>query len=147
MSRRRAFSLIELVAVIVVLAILAGVALPRVFNHGASARDSADAASIAGINTALNHAFLRRRSDGSTTGMITSVTQIAAQMETGALPAGITVSGSQLVDQRGNTYSLTAETATSAARVSQASGGSGSGGGSGGSGGGGSGGGWSWSWS
>lgn len=114
----RAFTLIELIAVIVVLAVLAGVAIPKYFDYASSAKNSADAASIAGINTALNNAFAQSRvNQTAASGWVTSVNQIAAQMETGALPAGITISSGQLVDQRGNRYNFTAETATSAARV------------------------------
>ena len=114
----RAFTLIELIAVIVVLAVLAGVAIPKYFDYASSAKNSADAASIAGINTALNQQFLKNRVDAATSGSwITAVTQIKDAMHTDALPTGITIVGSQLKDQRGNFYDFTAETSTSPAAV------------------------------
>jgi general secretion pathway protein G len=50
---RRAFTLIELIAVIVVLAILAGVALPRYFDQAASARESATRGALGGIRAGI----------------------------------------------------------------------------------------------
>ena len=50
---RRAFTLIELIAVIVVLAILAGVAVPKYFDHASRARTSATLGALGNIRTAL----------------------------------------------------------------------------------------------
>ena len=41
LARNRGFTLIELIAVVVILASLAGVALPRYFDYAARARESA----------------------------------------------------------------------------------------------------------
>lgn len=114
----RAFTLIELIAVIVVLAILSAVAIPKFINYSTSAATSADQGSIAGINTALQQAFLKNRVDAATgSSWITSVTQIDDAMHTEALPSGITMVGSQLRDTRGNLYDFTAETSTAPAQV------------------------------
>jgi len=114
----RAFTLIELVAVIVVLAILSGVAIPKYLDYSSRAKISADTASIAGINTALNSAFLQHRLDSTaSSGWVSAITQVAAQMETDALPSGIIIDSGQLVDQRGNRYNFTAETAAEPALV------------------------------
>jgi len=114
----RAFTLIELICVIVVLAILSAVAIPKFINYSTNAATSADKGSIAGINTALNQQFLKNRVDAATSGSwITAVTQIKDAMHTDALPTGITIVGSQLKDQRGNFYDFTAETSTSPAAV------------------------------
>lgn len=50
---RRAFTLIELIAVIVVLAILAGVALPRYFDYGAQARVSSVKGTLGGVRAGI----------------------------------------------------------------------------------------------
>jgi MSHA pilin protein MshA len=114
----RAFTLIELIAVMIVLAVLAGVAVPRYIDYSSQAATAADTASIKVINEALNHAYMNHRvTNAAPAAWITSVTQIGSLMDTGSMPANITISGAQLVDQRGNTYVLTAETAASAARV------------------------------
>ncbi len=133
---RSAFTLIELVAVIVVLAVLSGIAIPRYIDYRARAQKSADEAAIAGINTALQSRYvLNRSNEAASSSWITAASGVASVMETGALPQGISLSGSTFTDQRGNSYSFVAETATAPARLALSSGGGGgSGGGSGGGG-------------
>lgn len=128
----RGFTLIELIVVIVVLAILSGVAVLKYHDMAPQARASADRGALAGINEALNQRFLANRATGATSGWITDPSQVASVMHWDQLPAGITINGNQFVDQRGNAYAFHPETATSPARVSNAAGGSGSAGGSGG---------------
>lgn len=135
----RAFTLIELVVVIVVLAILSGVAIVKYHDVSSQARRSADEGSLAGINQALHQKFLdNRMNNAGASSWITTPAQVATVMKWESLPQGITLNGGQFVDQRGNTYTFIAETQTQAARiaVSGASGGSGAGAGAGGSGGG-----------
>ena len=50
---RRAFTLIELIAVIVVLAILAGVALPKYFDYSANAKESAVRGTLGGVREGI----------------------------------------------------------------------------------------------
>jgi len=120
MSRSRGFTLIELIAVIVVLAILAGVALPRYFDYSDDAKESADEGAIGGIRTALNLAHLDHRvNDAPQSRWINSLDDIAPVMEGGALPEGITIENDVLIDQRGNTYTLTPETRTSPALLTR----------------------------
>ena len=52
-STRRAFTLIELIAVVVVLAILAGVALPKYFDYAAQAKTSACQGALGGVRSAI----------------------------------------------------------------------------------------------
>jgi prepilin-type N-terminal cleavage/methylation domain-containing protein len=49
----RAFTLVELIAVIVVLAILAGVAVPKYFDYTAKAKESATKAALGGVRAAI----------------------------------------------------------------------------------------------
>ncbi len=138
LSVRRAFTLIELVAVILVLAILGGIAIPRYINNAQRAKDSADEGALAGMSTALNSTYMSNRStDADSSKWITTIAAIAPAMETKALPQGWTVDSNQLIDLRGNRYDFIPETAQSAARIVSTTAGSpgGSGGGSGGSGG------------
>ncbi len=128
MRQRRAFTLIELIAVIIILAVLAGVALPKYFDYSSDAKTSADEGSIAGINTALNMAYLDHKlTDAPAGSRITNINDIDTVMESRQLPDGITINGAQLEDQRGNLYDFTAETASAAARVAAAGGGGGGG--------------------
>lgn len=53
MHRRRAFSLIELIAVMVVLAILAGVAAPRFFNYSDQAKTSSLQGTLGGVRSGI----------------------------------------------------------------------------------------------
>ncbi len=56
-SNRRAFTLIELIAVIVVLAILAGVAIPRYFDYTDRARTSAVLGTVGNVRTGIANFF------------------------------------------------------------------------------------------
>jgi len=52
-SVARAFTLVELIAVIVVLAILAGVAIPKYFDYAAKAKQSATKATLGAVRAAV----------------------------------------------------------------------------------------------
>lgn len=117
---RDAFTLIELIAVLVVLAVLSGVALPRYFDYSARAKESADSASIAAINTALNDRFLQNRlADADAASWITDPQDVASVMEGEELPFGITLDNQQFTDQRGLTYDFVAETESAPARLGE----------------------------
>lgn len=62
---RRAFTLIELVAVIVVLAILAGVALPKYFDYAAQARESACKGALGGIRAGIANFYANSAIQGT----------------------------------------------------------------------------------
>jgi len=120
----RGFTLIELIAVIVVLAILAGVALPKFIDYSDKAKEAADEASISAIQTALDTAYTQHRlEDSPKTEWVLWVGAIKDVMESGELPDGIVQGiskvGYKLQDQRGNTYSFTAETATAPATLTK----------------------------
>lgn len=52
-ARRRAFTLVELIVVIVVLAILSGVAIPKYFDYVASAKESSTKATLGAVRSAI----------------------------------------------------------------------------------------------
>lgn len=151
---RRAFTLVELIVVIVVLAILSGAAIVRYYDYTDKARESADAGALGGINEALNQKYLANRmADAPQSAWVTLPAHVALALEFDALPFGIVINNGEFVDQRGNRYELIPETVSSPARIAPAaagaggggapgapaSGGAGGGGGAGGAGGGGSG--------
>jgi prepilin-type N-terminal cleavage/methylation domain-containing protein len=117
-SARRGVTLVELITVIVVLAIMAGVALPVFFDHADEARTSADKGGIAGIKTAMIVTFGdNRMHNRPAANWIDDVTDIPNILVNDMLPEGITINGAKLEDSRGNTYTLTAETASEPARL------------------------------
>ena len=117
-SLSRAFTLIELIAVIVILAIMAGVAVPKYVNASTKAKDAADKTSIDGIQSAMRMAYLDHQQNNSPSSeYITKVTQIPAIMATGKLPNGIVIHNTLLEDQRKHRYVIYAETADRPARL------------------------------
>ncbi len=62
---RRAFTLIELIAVIVVLAILSGVALPKFFDYSAKAKESACRGALGGVRSAIANFYSNSAVAGS----------------------------------------------------------------------------------
>lgn len=50
---RKGFTLIELIAVVVILAILVGVALPRYFDYAAQAREAATKGTLGGVRAGI----------------------------------------------------------------------------------------------
>jgi MSHA pilin protein MshA len=57
-GRRTGFTLIELIAVIVVLAILAGVALPKYFDYSAQARASSCKGTLGGVRSGVANFYM-----------------------------------------------------------------------------------------
>ena len=62
---RKGFTLIELIAVIVVLAILAGVALPKYFDYAASAKSAACKGTLGGVRAGIANYFANEAIAGS----------------------------------------------------------------------------------
>jgi len=63
--KRRAFTLIELIAVIVVLAVLSGVAIPKYFDYAARARTSALQGSLGNIRAGIANYFADQAVQGN----------------------------------------------------------------------------------
>jgi prepilin-type N-terminal cleavage/methylation domain-containing protein len=61
---RNGFTLIELIAVIVVLAILAGVALPKYFDYSAQARASSCKGTLGGVRAGIANFYMDSGIDG-----------------------------------------------------------------------------------
>lgn len=57
---RTGFTLIELIAVIVVLAILAGVALPKYFDYAAQARESSCKGALGGVRSGIANFYANK---------------------------------------------------------------------------------------
>jgi len=64
-SRRSGFTLIELIMVIVVLAILAGVALPKYFDYSTSAKSSACKGTLGGMRAAIANFYANSAISGT----------------------------------------------------------------------------------
>ncbi|MEL7474243.1 MAG: prepilin-type N-terminal cleavage/methylation domain-containing protein [Planctomycetota bacterium] len=64
-ARRQAFTLIELIAVIIVLAILAGVAVPRYFDYADRARESSAKGILGGVRSGVASYYANSASTGT----------------------------------------------------------------------------------
>ncbi len=119
----RAFTLVELIVVIVLLAILSGVAMGKYIDYTANAKQAADQGCIGAIRSSLTYAFVQHRvNNDAAPAWVASVSDIASTLQPATLPDGITIVGSQLKDRRGNFYDFIPESASLPARVVLASG-------------------------
>jgi prepilin-type N-terminal cleavage/methylation domain-containing protein len=75
----RAFTLIELVAVVVILAVMSAVAVPKFFNHAATARRSAAAATRAALAESINGHRLNTLVTTGTAAWPATIDQILAE--------------------------------------------------------------------
>lgn len=74
---RRAFTLIELIAVIIVLAILAGVAVPKYFDYSTKAKESAAKATLGATRSAIAN-FYANAAKTTGAGAYPTLTEIGA---------------------------------------------------------------------
>lgn len=61
----RAFTLIELIAVIVVLAILSGIAIPKYFDYAAKAKESATKGALGGMRSSVANFYANSAVNGT----------------------------------------------------------------------------------
>lgn len=85
--RRSAFTLIELVAVIVVLAILAGVAIPKYIDYAANAKSSACKGILGGVRSAIANFYANSAVSGTPTFPTLVQMQTVGTVVTEAVPA------------------------------------------------------------
>lgn len=64
-THRSGFTLIELIAVIVILAIMAGVALPRYFDYAAQAREAACRGTLGGVRAGIANYYANEAINGA----------------------------------------------------------------------------------
>ncbi|MHC4081373.1 MAG: type IV pilin protein, partial [Planctomycetota bacterium] len=62
---RKGFTLIELMAVVLILAILAGVALPKFFNYQAQAREASCKGTLGGVRAGIANFYANEAISGS----------------------------------------------------------------------------------
>ena len=63
--RRTGFTLIELIAVIVVLAVLAGVALPKYFNYSSQAKEASCKGTLGGVRAGIANFYANEAINGT----------------------------------------------------------------------------------
>ena len=106
------FTLIELVMVIVILAVLAAVAIPKFVDLGTDAKAAA-LTSIAGSLTsasAVNYAS--RKANSSYGNAVANCTDVATSLQGGALPSGYSITSAAIAVNATTSCTLT-QTATS----------------------------------
>ena len=106
------FTLIELVMVIVILAVLAAVAIPKFVDLGTDAKAAA-LTSIAGSLTsasAVNYAS--RKANSSYGNAVANCTDVATALQGGALPSGYSITSAAIAVNATTSCTLT-QTATS----------------------------------
>ena len=86
-STSRAFTLIELVAVIVVLAILAGVAIPKYIDYAANAKSSACKGILGGVRSAIANFYSNSAVSGTVAYPTLVQLQTVGTVVTEAVPA------------------------------------------------------------
>jgi general secretion pathway protein G len=111
--RSAAFTLVELIVIIVVLAILSGVAIPRYIDYTANARASATRAVLGGVRTAIANFYANSALTGTPTWPTLVQMQTLGTVMQEAIPANPYVTGASAASIAAATWAATPPTSGS----------------------------------
>ena len=112
--RSRGFTLVELIVIIVVLAILSGVAIPRYIDYTANARASAVRATLGGVRTAIANFYANSDLSGTIAWPTLVQMQTLGTVMQEAIPANPYITSTNAASYVAATWSATPPVTTGA---------------------------------
>lgn len=89
-SSKKGFTLIELVVVLVLIALIAGIAVPRFIDLNTKARQNATNSVATSLTTQSSHNYALRSANSAAGSAISNCTQVGPLLQ-GGLPAGYSI--------------------------------------------------------